>query len=173
MSYNGQLYHDFDGTPIYPQANGYPRHGVQVQIPRMQQNIIHPSETSNANRNHQAYVNQHGLQQDTRLPIFSQQINASLQPSPEFQTATNGLSQPIPREIPPEVSVPLVDNQMIMLALAEEYFTAAFGQSFGLESHIRENDIRLYYKLIATGLGCLDSVLRVFWSSYPMRTDTK
>jgi hypothetical protein len=56
---------------------------------------------------------------------------------------------------------PPVDYQVLLLALADEYFTAA--HSHGTTIAISNNKIGLeeYYKLVATGLGCLEAVLKV------------
>jgi hypothetical protein len=56
---------------------------------------------------------------------------------------------------------PSVDYQGLLLSLAEEYFDAAHS-SQSLDAVIRrETEMRTYYKLIATGLGCLEALLNV------------
>ncbi|MCJ1393033.1 hypothetical protein MMC18_005905 [Xylographa bjoerkii] len=159
-SYNGQLYCDSSGTPVYPQVHGYTRHGVQVQIPRISPDFIYQSNASEVKGNQQVYASQSEFQSDSGLPQFPHQVNADVLPFTQVQTTTNGYLQPTSPVPLTHLPVPSFDSQIVLLALAEEYFTAAFGQSSGTEVHEREQDITLYYKLIATGLGCLDAVLR-------------
>ncbi|KAI9813789.1 MAG: hypothetical protein M1827_003579 [Pycnora praestabilis] len=58
-------------------------------------------------------------------------------------------------------STPPLDYQLLMLSLAEDYFDAAHSQGSMVALAKREMDMHRYYKLIATGLGCLESVLKV------------
>ena len=58
-------------------------------------------------------------------------------------------------------NVPL-DYQLLLLSLAEEYFAAAYSYSSTARSVNQEADFQEYYKLIATGLGCLEAVLSHF-----------
>lgn len=54
-----------------------------------------------------------------------------------------------------------LDYQGLLLSLAEEYFDAAHSRE-SLDAVIRrETDMQTYYKLIATGLGCLEALLNV------------
>ncbi|MCJ1378747.1 hypothetical protein MMC17_001846 [Xylographa soralifera] len=159
-SYNGQLYCDSSGTPVYPQVNDYPRHGVQVQIPRITPEHLYQSNASAVNGNQQVYPNENGFGSDSRFPLFPQQVNANAPLPIQARTVTNGYSLPASTVSLAQVSVQSFDGQIVLLALAEEYFMTAFGQSSEAEVHEREKDINLYYKLIATGLGCLDAVLR-------------
>lgn len=61
----------------------------------------------------------------------------------------------------PNSSSPSVDYQLLLLSLAEEYFTAANGGESLDAIHRGEMDSQAYYKLIATGLGCLEALLKV------------
>ncbi len=56
---------------------------------------------------------------------------------------------------------PPVDYQLLLLSLAEDYFTAAYGEGSLVALSRRHSDTQAYYKLIATGLGCLEAVLKV------------
>lgn len=56
---------------------------------------------------------------------------------------------------------PPVDYQLLLLSLAEDYFTAAHGEGSLVALRRRHSDTQAYYKLIATGLGCLEAVLKV------------
>jgi hypothetical protein len=59
---------------------------------------------------------------------------------------------------PPE---PPVDYQLLLLSLAEEYIKAAHGIGSLVALYRRAEDTSQYYKLIATGLGCMESALIV------------
>jgi hypothetical protein len=50
----------------------------------------------------------------------------------------------------------------MLLSAADEYITAARGMSALLVRNRREADVQQYHKLMATGLGCMDTVLRDF-----------
>ncbi|KAI9793368.1 MAG: hypothetical protein M1816_000260 [Peltula sp. TS41687] len=55
---------------------------------------------------------------------------------------------------------PVVDHQVLLLALAEEYLQAAHKLGSITASQRRDVDLKRYYKLIATGLGCLECLLQ-------------
>lgn len=59
---------------------------------------------------------------------------------------------------------PVVDHQILLLALAEEYLDAAHKIGSMPASQGRDTDLKRYYKLIATGLGCLECLLQVCMS---------
>lgn len=105
----------------------------------------HPSKSSYANVAH--------------LPkLGHQQFQGILAPPP---AALNGLGvsgADVPRSNP---SLPSVDYQLLLLSLAEEYFTAAHGGELLDAIHSGEMESQAYYKLIATGLGCLEALLKV------------
>ncbi|KAK2764903.1 hypothetical protein FQN54_008600 [Arachnomyces sp. PD_36] len=60
------------------------------------------------------------------------------------------------------------EYQIILLSLAEEYFDAAHSQGTGTALGWKEADMEEYYKLVATGLGCLEAVLKN-WRLQPRR----
>ena len=68
-------------------------------------------------------------------------------------------SQVIP---PPLYQSPPLDYQLLLLSLAEEYFAAAYGYGSMADIAHRESDMQSYYKMMATGLGCLEAVLKHF-----------
>ena len=68
-------------------------------------------------------------------------------------------------------AAPPLDYQSLLLSLAEDYFAAAHDQRT-LTALIRgELEIQTYHKLIATGLGCLEAVLKVKLSCALRRYD--
>ena len=70
-----------------------------------------------------------------------------------------GVSWPTPdRQIS---TAPSLDYQLLLLCLAEDYLVAAHSEGSMVALLRHERDIQRYYKLIATGLGCLEAVLKV------------
>ncbi|KAJ6042637.1 uncharacterized protein N7446_013703 [Penicillium canescens] len=55
---------------------------------------------------------------------------------------------------------PPVDYQVLLLSLADEYLNAAHSHGTTTSLATREADVEEYYKLVATGLGCLEAVLK-------------
>ena len=66
---------------------------------------------------------------------------------------------PTPEQTP---HTPPLDYELLLLSMAEEYFAAAYGYGSMAAVVQREADVQEYYKLIATGLGCLEVVLSHF-----------
>ena len=62
---------------------------------------------------------------------------------------------------PTKSAKPPVDYQVLLLSLADEYLNAAHARGTATSLTARETDIEEYYKLVATGLGCLEAVLKV------------
>lgn len=54
-----------------------------------------------------------------------------------------------------------VDYQVLLLSLADEYLSSAHRHGTKMALTNRAADVEEYYKLIATGLGCLEAVLKV------------
>lgn len=54
-----------------------------------------------------------------------------------------------------------VDRQLLLISLAEDYFAAAHAGGSKIAGTKRRSDHEAYYKLIATGLACLEAVLKV------------
>jgi hypothetical protein len=73
-------------------------------------------------------------------------------PQPHVPTA-NQVVEPPPK--------PPADNQSVLLGLADEYLNVAHDQGPKIAVARRKEDEDQYYKLVATALGCLESVLKV------------
>lgn len=54
-----------------------------------------------------------------------------------------------------------IDYSALLLSLADEYFDAAHSQGRSLAISNENDELDEYYKLVATGLGCLEAVLKV------------
>ena len=107
--------------------------------------------------------------------------NSSIRPTPQHNpgaipptsrsgttnnhTLNNVKKVPFAKSPPATTSVsapaPPIDYQLLLLSLAEDYFATAHGKGSLVASHCRKDDLNQYYKLIATGLGCLEAVLKV------------
>ena len=152
-SYNEQGYYAQNGAYQYVENHVYPRPGVQVQIPRINSHNPVQTDLHSANHNGQNISNQYGYnnQQSSTSPI-SQSSNSA---------AVNGYMVQQMNGMPRRAAESSVDYQVVLLALAEEYFEAAFGAGSNTDYGERERQTDLYFKLIATGLRCLEVVLRV------------
>lgn len=69
-------------------------------------------------------------------------------------------------------AAPLLDYRFLLLSLAEDYLAAAHSQGSLAASARRVTEMQNYYKLIATGLGCLEAVLKVEPMAYVSLTVT-
>jgi hypothetical protein len=54
-----------------------------------------------------------------------------------------------------------VDYQVLLLSLADEYLNAAHRHGTKTALVTSPADVEEYYKLVSTGLGCLEAVLKV------------
>ncbi len=64
--------------------------------------------------------------------------------------------------IPPSpASSGAVDYQLLLLSLAEEYIAAAHGLGSVVALTGRSKETEKYYKLMATGMGCMEAALKV------------
>ena len=163
-SYNGQGYYAHNGAYPYVQNHVYPRPGVQVQIPRIHShNSTRTNNPQSANHNDQNIPDPYGYNyQQSSTSSFSKTLNPA---------AVNGYTLQEMSTVPRRAAESSVDYQLVLLALAEEYFEAAFGANSSTDYGKRERQTDLYFKLIATGLRCLEVVLRVCHAyGIPLRT---
>ncbi|KAF2432223.1 hypothetical protein EJ08DRAFT_695676 [Tothia fuscella] len=77
------------------------------------------------------------------------------------RTSSNGSlkKQAPPQPLPLE---PQVDYQQLLLALAEEYIEAAYAMGPLVALYRREEEMDQYRQLMATGLACMEAVLKKF-----------
>ncbi|KZF21311.1 hypothetical protein L228DRAFT_170253 [Xylona heveae TC161] len=162
-------------NPSYP-GNGPPgpphMPAFQIRIPQSPQ-VIEQYQRQNYSAYQTQYENippfHYGPPQFQFIPPqnYSQQS-----PSQVFQhtdhTAVPQLPQP-PTPSPivdaqlPKNTISPIEYQLLLLKLADEYFQAAQERTPTVQDH-RELD--LYHKLIATGLACLEAVLKT-WRLQP------
>ena len=65
----------------------------------------------------------------------------------------------------PSRPVAEIDYALLLIDLAEEFLDAAYGKSRDGRPERREKDLNCFHKLIATGLGCLEVVLKQWRSA--------
>lgn len=86
-------------------------------------------------------------------------------PSPEIQqkqSAQKGqVQQQDDQQAPRKPGKPPIDYQVLLLSLADDYINAAHGYGTMAALSRGEMDVEEYYKLLATGLGCLEAVIKV------------
>ena len=119
------------------------------------------------------YVSNGFSQVDTRNAPSSQTSHLNSIPLDDVQNVhINGsvLQPTSDRQI--SAAQPL-DYQLLLLSLAEEYLAAAHSEGSMVALLRQEVDMRRYYKLVATCLGCLEAVLKVskrhsavYWSMW-------
>ena len=67
-------------------------------------------------------------------------------------------------------SKPSIDHQILLLSLADEYLNAAHNHGTMVALKRQDMGMEEYYKLVATGLGCLEAILKVrFGFSFLLR----
>lgn len=102
------------------------------------------------------------------IPVSNKQYYQ--QPRSTPKAATNVQNVFLPTDSKPPTSTPVhdaslipsVDYQMLLISLADEYFTAAYACGSVTALAQQEAEVHTYYKLVATGLGCLEAVLKHF-----------
>lgn len=101
-------------------------------------------------------------QSQTQQRAYSVVIPApSTSASPLAGHASNGYASSQNTSTPRHQTPPL-DYELLLLSLAEEYFAAAHGYGSMADIVRRESEMQSYYKMMATGLGCLEAALTHF-----------
>ena len=150
------------------QASGYPPIGREVPVPARAQPY----------NNYQTYQSPYqpvpsaSFYQECQQPTIQQRQVREL---PVLQKESHQPPQkPAKQFLPPTTPVivtpgtdviqdepPPLDYQLLLISLAEDYFAAAHRQGSLVALSMRTEDLDRYYKLIALGLGCLETVLKV------------
>lgn len=146
------------------QPYGYPAARYYPQV------VIGPSPTQiYQQQNYAAYQAQNSLyvpagiqqqQQQQRYAPPAFDIPMTLPPNPSSIPSGRHESEGA-RKKRLKPSEPPLDYQVLLLSLAEDYFNAAHGQGSLVALAQRGMEMESYYKLVATGLGCLETVLKV------------
>ncbi|KAL4877698.1 cohesin loading factor-domain-containing protein [Aspergillus karnatakaensis] len=90
------------------------------------------------------------------IPAPSPDVQQNVQrPPPKKQAQKQPTQQPAQKPTKPGI-----DYQVLLLAMADEYLDAAHSHGTTVALLRREIELEEYYRLVATGLGCLEAVLK-------------
>jgi hypothetical protein len=120
----------------------------QPQIPPPQAHVQGPTQYISPAQLFQSQPQQQ-YQYQRSAPVHSGRGNSS---SSSFNNA--------PTMAMPAAQDPLADKSMLLVSLAEEYFQAAHTLAPSVTASMSPADVGSYEKLVATGLGCLDTALK-------------
>ncbi|OAX82030.1 hypothetical protein ACJ72_03627 [Emergomyces africanus] len=101
-------------------------------------------------------------QRDTPVPKSQPKKSHSL----KHLRSKSPTKMPQPQQHPAASGKPEIDYHTLLLSLADEYIDAAHSQGTALAVAREEAETDEYYKLIATGLACLEAVLKE-WKLQP------
>ncbi|KAI1914052.1 hypothetical protein LOZ61_002471 [Ophidiomyces ophidiicola] len=87
--------------------------------------------------------------------IYAQTPNQQIRPMPP--SATQQMKPSTPHS---KCEKQPIDYQILLLSLADEYLDAAHSQGTILAASHQEADVEQYYKLVATGLCCIEAVMK-------------
>ncbi|KAL9116534.1 MAG: hypothetical protein Q9187_006939 [Circinaria calcarea] len=138
------------------------RPNVQIQVPRIQENQTLCQSRGSVNNQGHFSQSQNGMMQDEPYskPPRNQTQTGTL-PHTQNTAVANGHAYAT-AHTPPEITYPPIDYQLLLLSLAEDYLAAAHGGGSIVALLQREGQLDEYYKLVSTGLGCLEAVLKNF-----------
>ena len=165
MAYPPRAPHnDPDARGQYP-GSSYPQSTIQVQIPRLVTNPEYYQKDGTcqgpAIQSYPAVQPQYVHPQEIFPPQAAAFLPTSSSVYANARSPAEATTQPSDSQGQP------LDYQLLLLSLAEDYFAAAHGQGSMVALARMEVEMERYYKLIATGLGCLETVLKVCWPWRP------
>ncbi|KAF2179111.1 hypothetical protein K469DRAFT_674812 [Zopfia rhizophila CBS 207.26] len=99
-----------------------------------------------------------------RTPV-EQQATSQQRSHPQViikRSTPQSLSAPTKAQHAPPARALPVDQSVLLLSMADEYVAAARGMGPLAAMAQREADLNRYYKLMATGLGCMETILKRF-----------
>jgi hypothetical protein len=178
MDYNNQHenYGQYGGQyPIqYYQQHNMPGAFQRVEVVIQQPRYLQPSPTQNAHGLQPPQSHPGGVFNGAPGPQFNhylstnphQQANIENVPPPnlpQIQGSAKAVAKPqTPTDEPP------LDYQLLLLSLADEYLAAAHSHGMLVALAKREASADQYYKLVATALGCIESILKN-WRLQPLK----
>ena len=185
MAYNNNGYYPYQDPRFYPQypqqqynpPNQSPQfpspQRIEVQIPRASQydGAVSPPPVQtypNVQYQQQGYAQRQYQQQQGNYQHQYRQPKAPSTPSSARPTKKHVKELPQqppskPAEKPavkPQPEPREIDYALLLLDLAEDYLSTAYGKG-SADSLLKDVDYARFCKLIATGLGCLEVVLKV------------
>jgi hypothetical protein len=173
-------------APTPPTSKPAPRsQSSQENGPRPQQRLVNPP-IPNQSHHRPPLQPQTPSQQQRVLPHSETPSSQYETPFTQPSSSTKPRAHPqviIPRASPshqltPTKRAPLLPQRALpaelsdlLLSAADEYIAAARGMGSLFVRERREADVRQYYKLMSTAMGCMDAVLRDF--NMPPRDEAK
>lgn len=150
-------------TPVQSQSQH--RAPLQPQSTPQQQRPHHTSQQSSISRSTPQHQNGPPLVQtpSSQHRTASVQQSATKKAHPQVvipRSSTHQLT-PTKHPQPPPKNLP-VDCSVVLLSAADEYVAAARSMSGLILRGKKEADLQQYYKLMATGMACMDAVLKNF-----------
>lgn len=95
------------------------------------------------------------------VPICPQQPSAASRNVEHEAPASSPLTELTSSQMPATPTPTNLNYKAALLGLSDEYIKAAYSMSVGLSSaEVSETELDHYHSLLATGMGCLDSILR-------------
>jgi hypothetical protein len=152
---NAQPQYAQGGSATHPAVNGY-----QLPIPTQAQ-ASHPAPTRSQPL---PQTQQPQAQFISPAQLFQQPAPAQAQSLPQYMSPQqifqprNSTSNPTARMAP--VQNATIDRPNLLISLAEEFFDAAHELGPSVALSMTTESVEAYEKLIATGLGCLDTALK-------------
>ncbi|KAJ5233419.1 uncharacterized protein N7469_005185 [Penicillium citrinum] len=134
---------------------------VQVQPPpKAEAKITPPAHKPNVAQSQPtpSSANQAVPQMVIPAPSPDMQANTQKQSPKKQQVKKQPSQQTADKVVKP--SKPPVDYQVLLLSLADEYLNAAHSHGTTMALSTQRGEVEEYYKLISTGLGCLEAVLK-------------
>ena len=98
--------------------------------------------------------------QSTPQPPQTFQYQRTAEPPPINRILSSPFYETSQRMAPLPSDTQSQDKAMLLVSLAEEYFEAAHAMAPAIISSMSPDDVESYEKLVATGLGCLDTALK-------------
>ncbi|KAL5319804.1 hypothetical protein ACEPPN_012862 [Leptodophora sp. 'Broadleaf-Isolate-01'] len=144
-----------NGQEQYINPN-YTNHHTSSYAPAPPQQQYQPSPASSTPQ----YISPAQLLQ--QQPPAQSRIPQQYQRTPELSNGRNILD-PVyinPPRMAAASSDPIHDKAMLLISLAEEYFESAHNLAPSVVFSMTDADVHAYEKLVATGLGCLDTALK-------------
>ena len=138
------------------------RQNVQIQVPRIQENQVSHQNRGPVNDLGHLPQRQNVMMQNEPYPGQPRnQTQAGILPPTPTSAIANGHVYPPAPTAPPKATHPPIDYQLLLLSLAEDYLAVAHGGGSMAALLRRDGQLDEYHKLVSTGLGCLEAVLKV------------
>ncbi|KAK2803864.1 hypothetical protein FQN50_006872 [Emmonsiellopsis sp. PD_5] len=136
-----------------PQSQSRPQTVTPSPAPQTFHQVLIPPPPADLHQQRPASVTQQRPNSISKAPLKKTQ-------SLKHMRSKSPVKLPQPQALPAAPGKPAIDYHVLLLSLADEYLDAAHSQGTALAVTRQEGDTEEYYKLIATGLACLEAVLK-------------